>query len=786
MIRNYIKITLRNIFKHKGYSFINIAGLAAGMACCLLIAIWVLDELSYDKFHQNVSSLYRVEENQHYSGRQFHVNVTPYPLSPALKEEIAEIADSSRFVWAGSHLLRYGENAFYENNVRAVDPSFFQMFSFPVLTGDETTLLDSPYSLVITEDIASKYFGDVDPMGRVIVFDNQHEFTVTGVVRNVPHNSTIQFDMLLPYEFLRKEGKTREDDFGSNSILTYVQLKENVTLSQANEKVFGFIRTKSPKSTTDLVLRPLSQIHLHAYFGYEKTMGAIQYVYIFSIIAFFVLLIACINFMNLSTARSAKRAREVGMRKVVGALKTHLIRQFYGESLLFAVIALIFAVLLVTLLLPAFSSLAGKDLSWNVTGISNILLGILVITLFSGLVAGSYPALVLSSFQPVKVIRGAHRSKRGGIMFRRILVVLQFSLSILLIIGTVVVYKQLHYMKNVRLGWDKEHLLYIPLRADIQKSYQSLKDELIKDTRILGVTGTSQLPSYISSNSGGVDWEGKDPQQQVLIGFNFVDYDYIKTLDIEMTEGRAFSKEFPSDLSQTFIVNEEVVTLMGKESVVGERFHFMGVDGTIVGVMKNFHYQPVQNRIEPLAILVVPDYIQYMLIRIPPENISASLKFIENTWNRIFPNYPFDYQFIDENFDRMYRAEERIGTLLKYFAFLAVLIACLGLFGLASFTAEQRTKEIGIRKVLGASVGQVTFLLCREFFLLVLLSNLIAWPLAYLAMEDWLNNYAYRTKAGIIVFLAAMLTALAVALLSVAFQAIKAALANPANALKYE
>lgn len=360
MIRNYIKITLRNIFKHKGYSFINIAGLAAGMACCLLIAIWVLDELSYDKFHQNISSLYRVEENQHYSGRQFHVNVTPYPLSPALKEEIAEIANSSRFVWAGSHLLRYGENAFYENNVRAVDPSFFQMFSFPVLTGDETTLLDSPYSLVITEDIASKYFGDVDPMGRVIVFDNQHEFTVTGVVRNVPHNSTIQFDMLLPYEFLRKEGKTREDDFGSNSILTYVQLKENVNLSQANEKVFGFIRTKSPKSTTDLVLRPLSQIHLHAYFGYKKTMGAIQYIYIFSIIAFFVLLIACINFMNLSTARSAKRAREVGMRKVVGALKTHLIRQFYGESLLFTVIALIFAVLLVTLLLPAFSSLAGK------------------------------------------------------------------------------------------------------------------------------------------------------------------------------------------------------------------------------------------------------------------------------------------------------------------------------------------------------------------------------------------------------------------------------------------
>ncbi|MBN2247020.1 MAG: ABC transporter permease [Candidatus Aminicenantes bacterium] len=786
MIRNYIKITLRNIFKHKGYSFINIAGLAAGMACCLLIAIWVLDELSYDKFHQNESCLYRVEENQHYSGRLFHVNVTPYPLGPALKEEIAEIADSSRFFWAGSYLLRYGEKAFYENNIRAVDPSFFRMFSFPVIKGDKYAFLDSPYSLVITEDIATKYFGSENPLGRVILLDNQHEFTVSGVVKNVPHNSTIQFDMLLPYEFLRKEGKTREEDFGSNSILTYVQLKENVTLDQANEKVFGFIRTKSPQSRTDLVLMPLNRIHLHAYFGYEKTMGAIQYVYIFSIIAFFVLFIACINFMNLSTARSAKRAREVGMRKVVGALKTHLIRQFYGESLLFAMIALIFAIILVTLLLPPFSSLAGKDLSWNVMGISNIMLGLMGITLFTGLVAGSYPALVLSSFHPVKVIRGGHRSKRGGIMFRRILVVLQFSLSILLIIGTVVVYKQLNYMKNVRLGWDKEHLLSIPLRADIQKSYQSLKDELIKDARILGVSGTSQLPSHIGSNSGGVDWDGKDPQQQILIGFNFVDFDFVKTLDIKMVDGRAFSKDFPSDLSQTFIVNEEVVKLMGKESVVGERFHFMGVNGTIVGVMKNFHYQSVQNKIEPLAILVVPNYIRYLLIRIPPENISASLKFIENTWNRVFPNYPFDYQFIDENFDRMYRAEERIGTLLKYFAFLAVLIACLGLFGLASFTAEQRTKEIGIRKVLGASVGQVTFLLCREFFLLVLLSNLIAWPLAYLAMEDWLNNYAYRTNAGIVVFLAAMIAALAVAILSVAFQAIKAALANPANALKYE
>jgi len=416
-----------------------------------------------------------------------------------------------------------------------------------------------------------------------------------------------------------------------------------------------------------------------------------------------------------------------------------------------------------------------------------ILVGLVIITLFTGLVSGSYPALFLSTFQPVSVLKRGLKSGVAGSRFRKILVVVQFSLSILLIIGTMVVTKQMNYMRNARLGWDKEHLLFIPARADIRKSFDVLKTELKRDPKILGITRVFQLPGFNSGNAGGADWDGKDPNQEVLIGINAVDFDFIDTLKIEMAEGRSFSKEFASDVSlNSFIVNEKVAKLMKKESVVGERFSFVGREGSIVGVMKNFHYQPLWNKIEPLAIHIEPDYFNYMLIRIPPENISGTLKFIENTWNRLIPHYPFEYMFLDEAFDRMYRNEQTIGTLLKYFAILAVFVACLGLFGLASFTAEQRTKEIGIRKVLGASTSQITLLLCREFFLLVILANLIAWPAAYFVMKNWLQNYAYKTNVGWLIFLGAMGLAVIIAIISVSYQAVRAALANPANSLRYE
>jgi len=786
MIKNYLKIAFRNIRRHKGYSFINITGLAIGIACCLLITIWVLDELSYDKFHENAATLYRVEENQDYSGRQFHVYVTPHPLAPALKEEIPEIKKATRYVQSGGLLMRQGEMAFFEDYIWAVDPSFLHMFTFPLIRGDKNTALDSPYSLVVTQDIAEKYFGEEDPLGKVISVNNQYDFTITGVMNNVPHNSYFRFEIIIPYEFLRTTGQTNEE-WGSNSIHTYVQLQENIPAEQVNEKISGFIRTHQPENKTNLVLMPFTSLRLHEYAGWEQSGNAIQYVYIFSLIAFFVLLIACINFMNLSTARSSNRAKEVGLRKVIGAQKRQIIRQFYGESVLFALIALLFAVILTSLLLPVLGNLTEKDLSWNVAGTGMILVGLVIITLFTGLVSGSYPALFLSTFQPVSVLKRGLKSGVAGSRFRKILVVVQFSLSILLIIGTMVVTKQMNYMRNARLGWDKEHLLFIPARADIRKSFDVLKTELKRDPKILGITRVFQLPGFNSGNAGGADWDGKDPNQEVLIGINAVDFDFIDTLKIEMAEGRSFSKEFASDVSlNSFIVNEKVAKLMKKESVVGERFSFVGREGSIVGVMKNFHYQPLWNKIEPLAIHIEPDYFNYMLIRIPPENISGTLKFIENTWNRLIPHYPFEYMFLDEAFDRMYRNEQTIGTLLKYFAILAVFVACLGLFGLASFTAEQRTKEIGIRKVLGASTSQITLLLCREFFLLVILANLIAWPAAYFVMKNWLQNYAYKTNVGWLIFLGAMGLAVIIAIISVSYQAVRAALANPANSLRYE
>jgi predicted permease len=786
MIKNYLKVALRSIRRHKGFSFINIAGLAIGLACCLLITIWVLDELSYDKFHENAANLYRVEEDQHYSERIFYVYVTPYPLGPALKTEIADIIDATRVVWPGGVLFKYEDNTFFEDNGRAVDPSFLKMFTFPLVKGDKNTALDSPFSAVISEDLAEKYFGEDDPLGKVITLNNQYKFTVTGVLKNIPHNTYLQFDFLVPYEILKRTGQTREEDFGSNSIYTFVQLADGTPAEQVNQQISGFIKTKLPESRTELRLMPFSKLHLHEFFGYEKGAGAIQYVYIFSIIAFIVLLIACINFMNLSTARSANRAKEVGLRKVVGAIKGHLIRQFYGESVVYAFIALIFAAGIVTLLLPAFSNLSGKELSWGVAGIETILVGLLGITLFTGFVAGSYPAMFLSSFQPARVLKGSLFSGSGGSLFRRILVVVQFALSILLIIGTAVVYQQQGYIKSMRLGWDREHLVYIPLRADTRKSYNVLKQELVRNPQVLNVTGTSQLPTHIGSNSAGAEWEGKDPEFSILIGFNSVDFDFTETLKIEMAEGRSFDKEHTSDLSRSWIVNEEVAKLMSKDSVIGEGFNFQGIDGTIVGVMKNFHYQTLKNKIEPIAFAVNQDYLNYMIIRIPPENIPSSLGIIEKTWKRVIPTYPFEYRFMDERFDMMYRTEQRIGTLLKYFAILAVFVACLGLFGLASFMAEKRTKEIGIRKVLGASVAQIARLMCREFFLLVIVANVIAWPTAYLVMRKWLQSYAYRTDLGFFVFIGAMLLALFVAILSVSYQAIRAARANPADSLRYE
>ncbi len=789
MLKNYLKIVIRNIRRHAGYSFINIAGLALGMACCLMIALWVADELSFDRFHEKAADLYRVEENQSYSGRVYHVTVTPHPLAPALKTEIPEIAEATRVVWYNGQLFRFGEKAFFEDSVRAVDPAFLEMFSFPLSQGDPATALADPYSVLLTEEMAEKYFGSENAVGKVLNVNNDFDLRVTGVLKNIPTNSYLRFDILVPYELLKSKGRT-DEEFGSNSILTFVALRPGTPPAVVDGKIKDFIKKREPTSVTELLLFPYTRIHLHQYFGYERDT-AVKYIYIFSVIAAFVLLIACINFMNLSTARSAGRAKEVGLRKVVGALRNHLVGRFYSESMIYAFLALVIALALVRLFLPWFNTLSGKTLALSLWKNKGVLLGVAGVTVVTGLLAGSYPALFLSSFQPVRVLKGNLKAGAGGALFRRVLVVVQFALSVFLIIGTLVVTKQMQYMKSRSLGYDKEQVLYISLRGATSRSYGALREEMLKDPRVLAVAYSSHLPCDIGSNSSGVNWDGKDPQQVVLVGMCGVDYDFLDVMKIELVEGRNFSRDLKTDATEAFLVNEEVRKLMNKEAVAGESFSFVGRDGRVVGVMKNFHFEEMQSKIEPLAVFMDvtdsgPQRANFVLMRVSPGDVPGQVESIRKAWNVVNPLYPFDVRFLNARIDEMYRTEERAGGLLRTFAVLAILIACLGLFGLASYTAEQRTREIGIRKVLGASVPRITAMLCREFFILVFLANLLAWPAAYWAMANWLKGYAYRTSLDAMVFVLALGLALVIAVLSVSFQALRAAVASPSESLKYE
>ena len=789
MLKNYLLIAFRNIIKNIGFSSINILGLSIGITATLLILLWVQDELSFDRFHENAENLYQVEEDQYYSGEVYHVTVTPYPSGPVWKEEIPEIKDACRYQWPSGMLFRYGEKAFYEGGCVAVDQSFFSMFSFPLIKGDKQTVLTEPFSTVLTDETAKKYFGNEDPIGKILLVNNKYEFTVSGVVEKPPKNSTLSFDILVPFDYLKEVGEFN-DGWGNNSIRTYVQLHENAIPDTVNRKLTKVVRDHE-ETTTDFLVLPFTRIHLHQHFGYGHDPGAIVLVYIFSIIATFVLLIACINFMNLSTARSANRAREIGMRKVMGGTRQNLIFQFFGESFLLTIISMILALLLTGTILSIFNDITGKELTFQHLLNYKFLIGLIILTFVTTFIAGIYPSVFLSSFKPVNILKGElSKGARGG-LFRKILVIFQFTLSVFLIIGTVVIYKQLIFMRNIDLGFNKEHILYIYLRGDIKNNYYTLKEELLKNPEVTGVSATMHTPTHIGSNSGGANWEGKDPELHTLIGFSAVDFDYIETLQIDILAGRSFSKDYSTDLATdstgTFLVNEEVVKIMGVENPVGMRFDFLGLNGKIIGVMKNFHYQSVRNKIEPLA-LVVSDvrWFNSMIIKIGPGNVIKVMKEITDTWNKIMPQYPLEYHFVDEDYDNMYRTDVRMSKIIQYFTFLAIIIACLGLFGLVSFTAEVRTREIGIRKVMGARMIKIIYLLSAEFTQLVLISCLLAIPVAYFVMKLFLQEFAYHTSLNWWIFALAGIAALVIAILTVSYQSVRTSLINPAESLRYE
>ena len=783
MFKNYFKTALRNLSRFKGFSFINLAGLAIGMACCILIFLWVQDELSFDRFHDNSDSLHRVLMNPR--GTDSYWYHGPGPLGPALKSEYPEIADTCRVFGHARAALRYGDKLF-TSRVQGVDPSFFDMFSFPLLRSGPENPLSDRQSMVLTESTAEKLFGGKDPLGKTVSFEwwgTWHDFRVTAVLEDLPPNTIFDFEFLLPFNFVTLSGMAI-DKWDVSAYVTYVQLRPGADAAAVSKKIAGTITRNLPTERYDLSLYPLTRIHLHEPSG----GGPILYVYIFSCIGIMILIMACINFINLTTARSEKRAREVGLRKVVGAVRPQLVRQFLGESLLLASLACGTSVAVVMALLPGANTLLERQLvlRLDVGGIA-LLAGIVLLT---GLAAGIYPALFLSAYQPVGVLKGSPGSRATRPLLRKVLVVTQFALSIMLLIGTASVYQQVHFMRHKDMGLNTDQVINLELRGGVRGNYRAIKTRLLQRTDIRAVSATNGS-FFKRFGTKGVSWEGKDPDDDVFFAIHSVDYDYADIFDIEMKLGRYFSREFPTDDDEAFIINEAAADYMGLKDPVGQRIHCPlpfdeGKNGHIIGVVKDFHFRSLHEEIQPLVLAVAPGWFTDMYIRLDSDDLRATVGFIETTLTEMAPDFPFEYSFLNEDIDRLYKEESRIGSLVRGGALLAIFIAGLGLFGLASFTAEQRTKEIGVRKVLGSSVREIVVLLTREFSVWVAMANLIAWPLAYLAVNAWLKNFAYRIELGIATFLLTGLATLAIALVSVAYQSIKAARANPVDSLRYE
>ena len=791
MVKNFFLIAFRNILKHKGFSFINVTGLAVGLAASLLILLWVQDELSFERFNRNAENIYRVEEDQFYSGERYHVTVTPYPSGPVWKAKIPGIVEQTRLnLWMPRILFRYGDKVFFESSVIAADSGFLKMFTLPLLSGDPATALTAPHSIVLTEKLARKYFGDTNPLGKTLTLENKYEFMVTGVMKNLPKNSMFVFGGVISFSFLKETG-AMDNSWGSNSIFTYVQLEKGADIKQINKKLTDIVIENEPQITTKYLLFPLLDIHLHQQFGFKESKGPVIVVYIFTLIAIFVLIIACINFINLSTAKASSRGLEIGIKKVAGADQVTMMVQFMLESLLLVTAAMVFALILVGLFLNLFNNTSGKNFDITDLFQARFVLSFIAVSLLAGFLSGIYPAFYLSSFKPVTVLKGDTASGKGNGRLRQILVVIQFTLSILIGIAAIFIYMQLKFMLEKDLGFNKDNLIGIPMSDNMKSKYYSLKRELQKETLIQGVTASLWNPVMIGSNAGGASWEGKDPDRNVLIGTNGIDYDYIKTMKMELVSGRDFSKDFPSDMARdttgNFLVNEEVVKIMGIGDPTGKSFRFMGLNGRIVGVMKNFHFKGADQPIEPVAFaLGDTSYLRLILVRLTSGNIPASLGSVEKIWKEVIPEYPLQYSFIDQDYDNLFRSELRLATLMKYFTVLAVIIACLGLYGLASYSAERRTNEVGIRKVMGAGSFEVMYTLSGEFLALILISIVIAVPLGWIIVGNLLKQFAYRIDLNPVVFVEIAAGAIVIALLTVSFQAYKAAGINPAEALKVE
>ena len=790
METGFFKITLRGIIHNRLISFITIAGLAIGLAGSVFIGLWVSDELGFDSFNRFGERLYRVEEDQLYDNGVYHVQVTPWPAGPVWKDKIPEIENSCRAAFTGSLILRSELKVFNEEKVMAVDSSFLNMFTYPLVSGDKRTVLREPGSIVISVDMAKKYFGSLDVIGKSIEVNNSDVFQVTGIMKKMPSNSSFDADFLIPFDYMKKS-RWYSESWSNNSISTYVLLARGSIQDTINRKITAVVREHSPGTKTKFVIFPFLKIHLHSSGGFGHSSGAMLNVWIFTFVALLMLFIACINFMNINTARSAFRAKETGLRKLNGAGRPALMFQFFGESLFYSFIALLLAMVLVLLFLNPFNSLTGKVFEISDIFRPVFIINVLVCTIITGLLAGTYPAIVLSSFKPVDVLKDGITGGSKGVIFRKITVIIQFSISIVLILFTIVTYLQLKFVLGRSLGFEKENLIYVQIRGDLAELYPVIKEEFLKNPSVASVTASTNPPHDIGSNADNIWWEGKSPEVKTLVSMAGIDFDYVETMGIGMKSGRSFSRSYsidiPHDTIGTLLINEQLEKMMGTDNAVGKILKFGNTRGQIVGVMKDFNYQSLHSKVDPLALWIWPaKYLGFIYIRIKPGNLHESVSSLEKAWTRVVQKYPFDYYFLDQEIDKMYRIEQRTGSLLQYFSALSLMIACIGLFGLAMFTVEKRRREFGIRKVLGASLFSIFSLISNEFVPLLLIASGITLPLSYFFLKKYLSNWAYPVHPGIWIFVLTFIIVLLVAAVAICYQIITAINENPARSIKYE
>jgi putative ABC transport system permease protein len=803
MFKNYLIVAWRNIKRNKAYSALNVLGLAVGLAVFILIMLFVRTELSYDRYHANARNIYRVVQEQPenvYLGSNVFA-VTAGPLAAAMVQDLPEVLKATRIDEWSDVLVTVGERNFLEKKVHWTDPQTFEIFSFPIVRGDRASALKDPSSVLLSERAARRFFGGADPIDRTIVFqafDIKAEFKVAGVFRDIPAKSHFTMDVVAPFETMGKLQETDLTQWGSNSYYTYILLKDGADPKALEAKLVPFIaKYETERARTHngqpsrYFLQALARIHLHSRANFElAAVGDGRFVLLFASIAVLVLVIACVNYMNLATARSLKRSKEVGLRKVVGAGKAQLVRQFLGDALVLTFMALVLAIGLVLAALPAFRTFVERDIAFNPFRDLALMPGLVLLAAVVGAVAGSYPALFVSAFRPVSAIQGTGESRTKGRGLRNALIVFQFTASIALIICTIGVRSQLGFIRNRDMGYDREQILVLTPRGGVRTGLEAFKNELRRNSAVASVASSSCLPNNVTSSTSA-NWPGRPEGLRIPIYVIEADYDFPELYGLELARGRSFSRDFPSDAGGAFLINEAAQRALGWDDPVGREFGRKGHEsaeakGRIVGILKDFHMHSLRLSIMPLQIFLDPARANRISIKIRGGDIPGTLAFVRETWKRFEPNYPFEYSFFDDIFGRAYRTERRLGTMFSAFAGLAVLIACLGLLGLASFTAEQKTKEIGIRKVLGASTSGVIALLSREFMKWVVAANVIAWPIGYFAMRSWLRNFAYRTSLTVPMFLGATLAAFFIAGAVISLQTFRAASANPAESMRYE